>query len=317
MVSRLAVRGNVTLTTLAGYMGICCTYIDEEQLQIVIQVLEDFAKIDINNSQAEVQLEQLETLYEQATSSPIAGHVWPSLLANTAYSRLAPEKRVLKLHHAMRNISLLKLLIEQHEAARSYNPQTTLASPDIDPALSSNLDPDNYESTHPYILPPVEESGPSSGAPLEFQPSSTGGFSPLGMQPHSYLAMDTQFLQLPLGATAPYSALPLPQRDTLDTHIRNEQRMRQNGEDQEPNENPHCIVSAPSMGFCCPLLSCGRNQCTPPKLFGRTDNLRTHLKAVHGLPITDGVRLPKWLAENPGALEDAEYRAQASLLLRY
>ncbi|KAF8456570.1 hypothetical protein BGX38DRAFT_1266317 [Terfezia claveryi] len=216
----------------------------------------------------------------------------------------------------MRNISLLKLLMEQHEAAGSYNAQTTLAPSDIDPAFSSNLDPDNYESIHPYILPPVE-AGPNSGAPLEFQPVSAGASSPLGMQPQSYLAMDSRFLQLPLGA--PYSTLPFAQRDTLNPDVRNEQRIRQNGEDQEPSEHPHFMVSAPSMGIRCPLLSCSRNQRTPPKLFrvGRTDNLRTHLKAVHGLPITDGVRLPKWLAENPGALNDAEDRAQASLLLKY
>ena len=130
--------------------------------------------------------------------------------------------------------------------------------------------------------------------------------------------MDSQFLKLPLGA--PYNSLPFTQRDTLDPGIRNGQRVRQSGESPGLTGNPHrqhSTVSPPSMGFHCPLLSCSRNQCTPPKPFGRTDNLRTHLKTVHSLPIPDGVRLPKWITENPGALEEAEDRAQANVLLRY
>jgi len=124
----------------------------------------------------------------QATRSPIAGYVWPSLLANPTYSHLSPEEKVLKLHHAMRNILLLRLFIEQNAATDSHSPQMALAPPAIDRTFPSN--PRNYESTHPYILSPVlpreyQQAGPSSGAPFEFQSNSTGGSSPLLLQPQS------------------------------------------------------------------------------------------------------------------------------------
>jgi len=76
-------------------------------------------------------------------------------------------------------------------------------------------------------------------------------------------------------------------------------------------------IRARSSRFFCPLASCSRNQGTLRKPFGRSDNLRTHLKTVHNLPVSDGVRVPKWIAENPGEVGEAEAKARASLSLRY
>ena len=95
------------------------------------------------------------------------------------------------LYHAIQNISLLKLLIiEQNAAADSYSPHTILAPPAIDPIFSSNLDQHNYESANIYIFPPVlpgeyQQAGPSSGASSEFRSNSARGSDPLPLQPHS------------------------------------------------------------------------------------------------------------------------------------
>ncbi|KAF8419416.1 hypothetical protein EV426DRAFT_287711 [Tirmania nivea] len=249
---------------------------------------------------------------------------WLKFLTNLLYAGYK-SFQVLKLQHAMRNISLLNFLImEQNAAVNFHSPPTSSAPPAIDRTFFSNPDPRNYKSTNPCIHPPVlpgeyQQAMPSSGAPFELQFNSAVSRNPgpLPLQPHSHLVTDSQFSQLPLGAHVSYSALPSAQHDTVDPEVRIRQRVWR---DQESNENLHSrhyTVSLPSMGFLCPLLSCSRNQCTPPKSFGRTDSLRTHLKKVHSLPITDGIRLSKWIAENSGVLKDAEDRARASLLLKY
>ena len=125
--------------------------------------------------------------------------------------------------------------------------------------------------------------------------------------------MDPQFSPSTIYSTPSYV-----QNDTLCPEIRNEQRVQQSSEDQGLSENPlyqQRTFSAPKK-LLCPVPSCSRNLCTPRKT-ARTDNLRIHLKKVHSLPITKGIRLLKWIAENQGALENAENRAQASLSLRY
>lgn len=122
---------------------------------------------------------------------------------------------------------------------------------------------------------------------------------------------------LPLGI--PYTQISAPpaasvQHDT--SPDRNCHQIPKGGEDPELIENRRRRRRSPLTRFLCPVSSCCRNQGTLRKPFGRTDNLRTHLKTVHSLPITDGVKVPKWIVENPGEVKKAEDRAQAGLSLR-
>lgn len=90
---------------------------------------------------------------------------------------------------------------------------------------------------------------------------------------------------------------------------------QQSQENHRPRRHTRSRIRSSRTGFLCPLPSCARNQCSPQKAFRRTDNLRAHLKTVHGLSITDGVWVPKWITENPGLLKEAEDRARVRLSL--
>jgi len=142
----------------------------------------------------------------------------------------------------------------------------------------------------------------------------------INMDMASQLAFSPLLLGVPHTSASPAAFV---RHDTFpDPEIYNCQQVPKSGEDRQPRENRSRRRrtrgrSPPFAGFFCPIPSCCRNQGTLRKPFGRTDNLKTHLKTVHNLPITDGVRVPKWITENSGEVDEAEDRARACLSLKY
>jgi len=134
----------------------------------------------------------------------------------------------------------------------------------------------------------------------------------------------SQFLPLPLGVPDMHvSASPVTVlRDNTPPSPKiciDNGNWPKGSEDKQPHHRrrPHTRprTRGSSTSFFCPLPSCPRNQCTPQKVFRRTDNLRAHLKTVHSLSITDGVWVPKWITGNQNLLDEAEDRARARLSL--
>lgn len=62
----------------------------------------------------------------------------------------------------------------------------------------------------------------------------------------------------------------------------------------------------------CPIKSCLRNKCTPPKLFARADNLGGHLRKVHGVEVPRRHRVRDWVTgkDSLRPLQEAEQKTR-------
>ncbi|KAF8419413.1 hypothetical protein EV426DRAFT_576955 [Tirmania nivea] len=249
----------------------------------------NFAKSNFHDIQEE--LKQLEYQYTEATTAsfPIAAYSWPDV-SHPVFSSLPPKERLLKLRHALQKLSYLNSITKHWGIATTIQPecQHPLGYTFALPPNSGNC----VESINTNLLPPplprdynYQHPGPSPGTrvPFEFELGSNTAktYASPQLRPPC-INMDIVGVPYRQSSVSPAKRHdPFPDPEILSYH-----QIPNGGKDENRRRRDRTRA-----GFFCPLPSCCRNQ--------------------------DGVKVPKWIAENPGQVNEAENRARAGLSLRY